>query len=109
MSMDYTRYCPVARTLDVIGDRWTILILRDLMIDGPRKFMDFQYSLARISPTTLSDRLKGLEEHGIIERRCSEDHPPRAEYLLTSKGEDLRPILRAMRLWGYKHTKPPGK
>jgi len=109
MSVDYTRYCPVARTLDVIGDRWTILILRDLIVDGPRKFMDFQSSLARISPTTLSDRLKSLEEHGIIERRFYEDHPPRAEYLLTSKGEDLRPILRAMRLWGDKHTKPPGK
>jgi DNA-binding HxlR family transcriptional regulator len=109
MSVDYTRFCPVARTLDVIGDRWTILILRDLIVDGPRKFMDFQSSLARISPTTLSDRLKSLEEHGIVERRFYADHPPRAEYLLTLKGEDLRPILRAMRLWGDKHTKPPAK
>jgi DNA-binding HxlR family transcriptional regulator len=109
MSMDYTRYCPVARTLDVIGDRWTTLILRDLMVDGPRKFMDFQYSLAHISPTTHSDRLKSLEEHSIIDRRFYEDHTPGAEYLLTSKGEDLRPILRAMRLCGDKHTKPPGK
>jgi len=53
-----TRYYPVARTLDVIGDRWTTLILRDLMVDCPRKLMDFQYSLPRISPTTHSDRLK---------------------------------------------------
>jgi len=70
------------------------------MVDGPRKFMDFQYSLAHISPTTHSDRLKSLEEHSIIDRRFYEDHTPGAEYLLTSKGEDLRPILRAMRLCG---------
>jgi DNA-binding HxlR family transcriptional regulator len=107
MSVDYTQYCPVARTLDLIGDRWTILILRDLIIDGPRRFIDFQKSFPRLSPSTLSDRLKGLEEHGIIERRFYEDHPPRAEYLLTAMGNDLRPILRAMRIWGDKHTKPP--
>jgi DNA-binding HxlR family transcriptional regulator len=107
MNVDYTKYCPVSRTLDVVGDRWTILILRDLMIDGPRKFMDFQHSFPRISPNTLSDRLKNLEEHGIIERRFYEDHPPRAEYLLTAKGDDLRPVLRALRNWGDKHTKAP--
>jgi DNA-binding HxlR family transcriptional regulator len=107
MHVDYTKYCPVSRTLDAVGDRWTILILRDLMVDGPRKFMDFQHSFPRISPNTLSDRLKNLEEHGIIERRFYEDHPPRAEYLLTVKGDDLRPVLRALRNWGDKHTKVP--
>jgi DNA-binding HxlR family transcriptional regulator len=107
MSMDYTRYCPVARALDVIGDRWTILILRDLLLEGPRKFIDFQQSFPRISPSTLSARLKNLEEHGVIERRFYADHPPRAEYLLTAKGEDLRPILRSLRVWGDRHTEPP--
>jgi len=107
MSVDYTQYCPVGRTLDIIGDRWTILILRDLILDGPRRFHDLQNSLSRISPNTLSARLKTLEQHGIIERRFYADHPPRAEYVLTAKGSELRPVLRALRMWGEKYTPPP--
>ena len=61
--------CPLARTLDIIGERWAVLILRDLFLEGPRKFQDFESSLAGISPNTLSARLKRLEEGGIIERR----------------------------------------
>jgi DNA-binding HxlR family transcriptional regulator len=97
------RHCPVARTLDIVGDRWTMLILRDLR-DGPRKFHELQASLAGISPNTLSARLKNLEQHAIVERRFYEDHPPRAEYLLTSKGDELRSVLGALRKWGEKHT-----
>jgi DNA-binding HxlR family transcriptional regulator len=82
--------CPIARTLDIIGERWTILILRDLV---------------GISPNTLSARLKRLEDAGIVERRFYEQHPPRAEYLLTEKGKDLRPVLRALLDWGQHHTK----
>jgi DNA-binding HxlR family transcriptional regulator len=96
--------CPVARTLDVIGDRWTILILRDLLLDGPRKFLDFEASLEGIGPNTLSSRLKTLEEADIVERRLYEHHPPRAEYVLTPKGRELGPVLRALREWGTKHT-----
>lgn len=96
--------CPVARTLSIIGERWTILILRDLMLKGPRRFQDFEESLKGISPNTLSARLKQLEEHGIVSRRFYERHPPRAEYLLTGKGEELRPSLKALRDWGRKHT-----
>jgi len=107
MDVDYTQYCPVGRTLDIIGDRWTILILRDLILDGPRRFQDLQNSLSRISPNTLSTRLKTLEEHGIIERRFYAEHPPRADYVLTAKGSELRPVLRALRVWGEKHTAPP--
>ena len=107
MSIDYTQFCPVARTLDIIGDRWAILILRDLLLDGPRRFQDLQRSLPRISPNTLSARLKALEAQGIIERRFYAQHPPRAEYVLTAKGGELRPVLRALRLWGEKHTKAP--
>jgi DNA-binding HxlR family transcriptional regulator len=98
------RYCPIARTLDVIGERWTLLILRDLVLDGPRKFQDLEQSLSGISPNTLSARLKTLEESGIVERRFYTDHPPRAEYLITSKGLELRPILRTLKTWGEKHT-----
>jgi DNA-binding HxlR family transcriptional regulator len=98
-------HCPIARTLDIIGDRWTILILRDLVVEGPRKFQDFERSLRGISPNTLSTRLKRLEAEGIIERRFYEQHPPRAEYLLTAKGGDLRPVLRALLEWGQRHTR----
>ena len=106
MSTPYNRSCPVARTLEIIGDRWTILIIRDLLLKGPRKFIDFELSLQGISPNTLSARLKNLEETGLIERRFYEQHPPRAEYLLTAKGRDLGPVLRALRDWGQKHTRP---
>ena len=97
--------CPIARTLDIVGESWTILILRDLVLNGPRKFQDFERSLKGISPTTLSARLKRLEEAGIIERRFYEQHPPRAEYLLTDRGKDLRPVLRALLEWGRRYTK----
>ena len=107
MSTLYDPRCPVARTLEIIGERWTILILRDLILDGPRKFQDFLVSLSGISPNTLSARLKTLEEGGIIERRFYEDHPPRAEYVLTEKGRDLRPVLRTLREWGQKYMPPP--
>jgi DNA-binding HxlR family transcriptional regulator len=98
-------YCPIARSLDVVGERWTILILRDLVRFGPRKFQDFERSLAGISPNTLSARLKRLEDAGIVERRFYEQHPPRAEYVLTEKGSELRPVLRALLEWGERHTK----
>src|SRR4029078_12579667 len=86
MSTSYEQFCPVARTLDVIGERWTILILRDLLLEGPRKFHQLQRSLTGVSPNTLSARLKRLEEYGVIAHRFYEQHPPRAEYLLTDKG-----------------------
>jgi len=98
-------YCPIARSLEVIGDRWTILILRDLVRDGPRKFQDFERSLRRISPNTLSTRLKRLEDAGIVARRFYEQHPPRAEYVLTEAGAELRPVLKALLIWGERHTR----
>jgi DNA-binding HxlR family transcriptional regulator len=97
--------CPIARTLDIVGERWTILILRDLVVQGPRKFQDLERSLAGISPNTLSARLKRLEDSGIVERRFYEQHPPRAEYVLTEKGQELRPVLKALLEWGKRHTK----
>ncbi len=100
----YDLDCPVARTLDIIGERWAMLILRDLVLQGPRRFQDFEQSLAGISPNTLSARLKTLEEHGIVERRLYEEHPPRADYVLTQKGRELGPVLRELRGWGTKWT-----
>ena len=106
-----TRYdlrCPVARSLNVVGERWTFLILRDLILEGPRRFQDLQTSLRGVSPNTLSARLKALEEAGVIQRRFYEAHPPRAEYVLTDKGEALRPVLKALREWGVRHAPRAG-
>ncbi len=95
--------CPVARTASVLGSSWTALILRDLILKDACKYQELLNSLEGIAPNTLSERLKGLEAAGIVERRFYEQHPPRAEYLLTSKGRDLAPIVRAMRDWGTKY------
>ena len=104
MAKPYGLDCPVARTLDVIGDRWTILLLRDLFLYRTRRFQDFSEALPGLTPSVLSGRLKELEEAGIIESRLYSDHPPRAEYLLTSKGRTLGRVLRALRQWGESQT-----
>src|SRR5258708_18886030 len=96
--------CPVARTLDLIGERWTVLILRDLFLKGPRRFPDFQESLARIAPNTLSARLKDMEASGLIARRLYNQHPPTLEYHLTHKGKSLWPVVKAHRDWAQQHS-----
>ena len=95
---------PVAYTLGVIGSSWTCLILRDLLQHGARRFQDFQDSLDGIAPTTLSERLRTLEQNGVVERRFYSMSPPRGEYVLTVKGRDLGPIVGAMRNWGRKYS-----
>jgi DNA-binding HxlR family transcriptional regulator len=97
--------CPVERTLSVIGSSWTCLILRDLILHGARRFQDLQDSLGGIAPNTLSERLKTLEQNGVVERRFYSMSPPRAEYVLTAKGRDLGPIVAAMRAWGRKYPR----
>jgi DNA-binding HxlR family transcriptional regulator len=99
--------CPVARTLDLIGERWTILILRDLFLHGPRRYQDFQSSLHGVAPNTLSARLKALERDGIIGRELYSEHPPRLEYRLTERGKTLGPVLRALREWGNRYGSGP--
>jgi DNA-binding HxlR family transcriptional regulator len=96
--------CPVARALSLIGERWTLLILRDIFLFGPRRFQDFQNSLSGIAPNTLSARIKTLERAEIITRRLYSEHPPRAEYALTPKGRELGPALKALKKWGEDHT-----
>ena len=95
-------HCPVARALDQIGEKWTLLILRDLTLHPSRRFQDFIDSFNGCAPNTLSARLSSLEEQGLIERRLYEQHPPRMEYVLTQKGRDVRPVLKALRAWGQK-------
>ena len=93
--------CPIARSLDVLGDRWTMLLMRDLH-DGHCRFADLLRSLDGISPNLLSARLKRLEEEGIVTRRLYSVHPPRAEYDLTETGEALRPVLEQITIWGNR-------
>jgi DNA-binding HxlR family transcriptional regulator len=95
--------CPVALTLDLIGERWTILLLRDLLLEGPRRFQDFQASLPGVAPNILSARLKAMEDNGLLGRQLYSERPPRVEYLLTDRGKSLGPIVKAMRDWGTKN------
>jgi DNA-binding HxlR family transcriptional regulator len=96
--------CPVARTASVIGNKWSALILRDLLLhDGVRRYQDLMDSLVGIASNTLSERLKALEASGAIERRFYEKHPPRAEYVLTERGRELGRVIRAMREFGEKY------
>jgi DNA-binding HxlR family transcriptional regulator len=102
MSRFYDQICPIARTLDIIGDRWTLLIVRDLFL-GNTRFSQFLESSAGLPPKVLSDRLKKLEEHGLVKRAVYSQHPLRAEYRLTDKGRTLGPVLEAMVRWGLEH------
>lgn len=95
--------CPVACTLDVLGDRWTLLVVRDV-IRGKRRFAELLESAEHIPTNILADRLKRLVGLGVLRSRRYSDHPPRLEYQLTAKGDDLRPVLRAMVEWGVKHA-----
>lgn len=92
----------MANTLDILGDRWTLLVIRDLL-KGKRKYVEFSASPERIATNLLSERLKRLEEQGIVKSRLYSQHPPRSEYLLTPKGEQLRPVVASLRRWGLRH------
>lgn len=93
----------IASAMQVIGNKWTALILRDLF-SGPKRFCELEKSVGSINPRTLSQRLDDLEAHGIITRESFAEVPPRTEYTLTEKGEDLLPILRQMAAWGTKYN-----
>lgn len=91
----------IAGAMEIIGNKWTALILRDLFA-GPKRFCELERSVGNINPRTLSQRLDDLESHGIIVRRTDEQ-TPRIEYSLTKKGSDLLPILKQMAAWGGKY------
>lgn len=98
--------CPVARTLERVGEWWSILILRDAM-HGLTRFDQFQKSLD-IAPNMLTRRLNSLVESGLLERRQYSERPPRHEYVLTDLGRDFRSVLVALNSWGNKHFAPEG-
>jgi DNA-binding HxlR family transcriptional regulator len=92
--------CAVAATAEIIGAKWTALLVHDLS-EGPRRFSELEHSCSGISPRTLAERLRALEQEGIVERRSYPESPPRVEYELTAKGESLLPIIDAMREFGH--------
>lgn len=106
MSKTYNQRCNIASTLDIIGDRWTLLIVRELF-QGFSKFNDLKQALQGISPNILSERLQFLENEGIILSRLYSKHPPRFSYALTDKGKELRHVLNALAIWGQQHLDHP--
>ena len=94
--------CPIAKTADMVGDHWTILIIRDLLT-GTKRFGDLETSLDGISSRTLTKKLELLVTHGLVTRTEYSEKPPRVEYTLTTKGKDLHGISEAMRKYGEKH------
>ncbi|OAI40563.1 hypothetical protein AYO38_05675 [bacterium SCGC AG-212-C10] len=95
----YNHPCLIAQTLDVLGDRWTLLILRDLM-SGLHRYTDILQNCPGMSPNVLSDRLKRLEADGLVARQYHKELPPRVEYTLTDKGWGVRPVLQSLIEWG---------
>jgi len=94
--------CPIEKTLSIIGKKWTLLIIRDLL-GGKKRFSQLAQSLYQISPRTLSSRLKDLEKNGIITKKIFNQIPPHVEYQLTQKGKELKNILDQIRKWGSKN------
>lgn len=96
----------ISGAMEIIGNKWTALILRDLTI-GKKRFSELEKSVGGINPRTLSQRLDDLERHGIITREYFAEVPPRAEYTLTKKGQDLIPVLEQMSAWGNRYYQEP--
>jgi DNA-binding HxlR family transcriptional regulator len=95
--------CAIAGALDILGDRWSLLIVRDLLVAGELHYGDFMLAGESIPTNTLADRLRRLELAGIVERTAYQDNPPRYAYRLTTRGRDLDPLLDAMATWGLIH------
>ena len=94
--------CPIASTLDLVGDRWSLVIVRDL-INGKRRYNEFLASPERIPTNILANRLKRMEAFGLVRKRPYQERPRRNEYLLTRKGSDLLTVLQAICRWGNAH------
>ena len=101
----YDHFCPVARSLEVIGEKWSLLVVRELL-NGPRRFTDLERGLPRITPKWLTARLRELEAAGLVER---DTEPGRREvyYRLTPRGRDLQPVIAALNVWGTRHAIRP--
>lgn len=98
---EFRSNCSIARTLELAGDKWTLLIVRDLMWHGKQTFQALQESSERVPSNILSDRLKRLAEWGLVERSAYQTNPVRFAYRLTEKGKSLEPILLELMAWGH--------
>lgn len=100
----YGQYCPIAKALDVVGERWTLLLVRELM-KGPARFVELRRSYPRLTPTVLTQRLRDMEAAGLVEKRQELDGLVR--YALTPKARELDAVLVALGTWGARHTLGP--
>jgi DNA-binding HxlR family transcriptional regulator len=98
--------CSIARALAIVGERWTLLVMREVLL-GRRRFADIKRNTG-IAPNILSDRLATLVEHGLLEKRLYSEHPESYEYVPTPKGVDVNPVLVALMAWGDAHAAPDG-
>lgn len=103
MRQDHRSTCPISTALEIAGDRWTLLVIRDLMFAGKRHFREFLQSEEAISSNVLADRLNSLVESGLVTRRDDPAHAQKAIYSLTEKGLGLLPVLIAMSAWTQQH------
>lgn len=101
--LDTLPACPVETTLSLIGNKWQVLILRDLNLNGTMRFKELQRSIGKISQKVLTTNLRSMEESGIVSREAFAEVPPRVGYSLTELGQSLRPVLDAMRVWGERY------
>ncbi|HUO48069.1 MAG TPA: winged helix-turn-helix transcriptional regulator [Acidimicrobiales bacterium] len=103
----YGQYCAVAKALDVVGDRWTLLIVRELTVQGPCRYTDIAHGLPGVASNLLTDRLRDLEEAGIVEREAAPPPVATTLYRLTDAGRELGPVLRALGHWGTRYMFEP--
>src|SRR5262244_4243003 len=105
MAKRYGQHCPVAKALDVVGERWTLLIVRDLL-RGPARFQDLRAQLSGIPPKLLADRLRRMARQGLVARTLYSKRPPRASYTLTDRGRGLGVVVGALAVWGRPFVGP---
>jgi DNA-binding HxlR family transcriptional regulator len=104
MSQSHRSQCPIACSLDLIGDRWTLLVIRDMMFFGKQRFEEFLESPEGISTNILANRLKSLEALDLVEKQPYGNHARRMNYQLTERGKSLRPVLKSMIVWGLRNV-----
>ena len=102
-NLDELPACPVETTLSLIGNKWQVLILRDLVLGGTMRFKELQRSIGKISQKVLTSNLRAMEESGLVRREVFPEVPPRVEYSLTELGQTLKPVLDAMWAWGESY------
>jgi DNA-binding HxlR family transcriptional regulator len=105
----YEQYCAVAKALDIVGDRWTLLIVRELIGQGPCRYTDLKFGLPGIATNLLADRLRELEEAGIVAREAAPPPVATTLFTLTEAGKELMPVLRALGNWGVRFMRQPSE